>query len=152
MKEFFRLISHRKFKALFAAKTHNPYIQFFRYVFVGGFASVADWTALYVFYDLLDINEYVAIAISFLFGLFVNYILSKHFVFTDVDVQKRRGQFSVYFITGVIGLLMTEALMLVFSRLLDIHYMPSKIITTVLVFFWNFGSKKIILSGKRDKK
>ncbi len=158
MHELFRLIKHRKIKALFMAKTHNTFIQFFRYLFVGGLASVVDWGVLWLLYDKLsafralgEFDEYVSIAIAFLCGLFVNYILSNNFVFTGINKHKKHSsKFPVYFITGVIGLLFTELFMLLFDGVLGIHYMTAKIITTAIVFLWNFGSKKIILYRKRD--
>lgn len=151
MHELIRLIKHRKIKALFMAKTHNTFIQFFRYLFVGGFASVVDWGALWLFYDILGIWEYIAIALAFLSGLFVNYILSNHFVFTGIAKDKKHtSKFPVYFVTGVIGLVFTELFMLLFDGVFGMHYMLAKIITTAVVFIWNFGSKKIILYRKRD--
>ncbi len=151
MKELIRLIRHRKIKALFMAKTHNTFIQFFRYIFVGGLASVVDWGALWLLYSKVGIPQYIAIAVAFLCGLFVNYILSVHFVFTGIAKdQNHSTKFSVYFTTGVIGLVLTELFMLFFESVLGIHYMVSKIITTALVFGWNFGSKKLILYRKRD--
>jgi putative flippase GtrA len=33
-----------------------------------------------------------------------------------------------------------------------IHYLVSKVITTVLVFIWNFIAKKTILFSKADEK
>ncbi len=158
MHELIRLIKHRKIKALFMAKTHNTFIQFFRYLFVGGFASVVDWGVLWLLYDKLGAfsfigraDEYISIAIAFLCGLFVNYILSMHFVFTGIAKNKTHtSKFPVYLITGVIGLLFTELFMLLFDGVFGIHYMVAKIITTAIVFLWNFGSKKIILYRKRD--
>ncbi len=151
MKELIRLIRHKKIKALFMAKTHNTFIQFFRYLFVGGFASVVDWTALWLFYDIIGIQHYISIALAFLCGLFVNYILSANFVFTGIAKdQNHSTKFSVYFTTGVIGLVLTEIFMLLFENVFSIHYMAAKIITTALVFGWNFGSKKIVLYRKRD--
>ena len=151
MHELIRLIKHRKIKALFMAKTHNTFIQFFRYLFVGGFASVVDWGALWLFYDILGIWEYLSIALAFLSGLFVNYILSNHFVFTGIAKDKKHtSKFPVYFVTGVIGLVFTELFMLLFDGVFGMHYMTAKIITTAVVFIWNFGSKKIILYRKRD--
>lgn len=153
MKELLRLIRHRKIKALFMAKTHNTFIQFFRYLFVGGIASVIDWGTLWLCYDIIGIQEYISIALAFLCGLFVNYILSIHFVFTGIAKgQNHSTKFSVYFTTGVIGLVLTELFMALFTKALSIHYMIAKIITTILVFGWNFGSKKIILYRKRDNE
>ena len=103
------------------------------------------------FYDILGIWEYIAIALAFLSGLFVNYILSNHFVFTGIAKDKKHtSKFPVYFVTGVIGLVFTELFMLLFDGVFGMHYMLAKIITTAVVFIWNFGSKKIILYRKRD--
>ena len=123
MKELLRLIRHRKIKALFMAKTHNTFIQFFRYLFVGGIASVVDWGTLWLCYDIIGIQEYISIALAFLCGLFVNYILSIHFVFTGIAKgQNHSTKFSVYFTTGVIGLVLTELFMALFLRLLRFYH------------------------------
>ena len=153
MRELIGLIKQRKFKALFMDSTCNTFVQFFRYIFVGGFATVVDWGALWLFYDVFGVYKYLSVAIAFLFGLFTNYILSNHFVFTENrEAVSRSSEFMVYFVTGVIGLVFTELFMLLFDGALDIHYMVSKIITTAIVFVWNFGSKKLILERKCDKK
>ena len=152
MHELIRLIKQRKFKALFMEKTDDSFVQFFRYLFVGGLASVVDWTALWFFYDIVNIYKYVSIALAFACGLLVNYIFSSLFVFTDVETGSRTSQFTIYLTTGLIGLGWTELFMLLFDEVLGIHYMVSKIITTAIVLLWNFGSKKILLYRKRGNK
>lgn len=152
MHELIKLIKQRKFKALFMEQTSDSFIQFFRYLFVGGLASVVDWTALWFFYDIINIHKYVSIALAFVCGLLVNYIFSSLFVFTNVESNNRASQFSIYLTTGLIGLGWTELFMLLFDEVLSIHYMVSKIITTAIVLLWNFGSKKILLYRKRGNK
>ena len=152
MHELIRLIKQRKFKALFMEKNDDSFVQFFRYLFVGGLASVVDWTALWFFYDIVNIYKYVSIALAFACGLLVNYIFSSLFVFTDVETGSRTSQFTIYLTTGLIGLGWTELFMLLFDEVLGIHYMVSKIITTAIVLLWNFGSKKILLYRKRGNK
>lgn len=153
MLELIKLILGFKLKTLFIAKTNNSYIQFFRYFFVGGISTVVDWAALWFCYDVLDIFKYLSVAIGFCIGLVVNYVLSDKFVFNDVSKDKSTTQkFSIYLVTGLMGLGFTEIFMLIFDGLLNIHYMVSKVITTAIVFIWNFGSKKIALYRKRDKK
>lgn len=151
MHELIRLIKHGKIKALFMAKTHNTFIQFFRYLFVGGLSSVVDMSSLWLFYQKLGIFEYFAVAMAFLCGLVANYILSYHFVFVGIAKDKKHHvKFPVYLGVGILGLAFTEAFMLLFDGVLGFHYMLAKILTTALVFIWNFGSKKIILYRKRD--
>ncbi len=151
MHELIRLIKHGKIKALFMAKTHNTFIQLFRYIFVGSLAGVIDLITFWLFYQKLGLFEYTAVALSFLCGLIVNYILSIFFVFVGIGKDHTHSiKFSVYFTVAVFGLAFTEGFMLLFDEILGLHYMLAKIITTIITFLWNFGSKKIILYRKRD--
>lgn len=43
MKEFFELLKKGKLRAIFLDPTDNSFLQFFRYLFVGGIATVVDW-------------------------------------------------------------------------------------------------------------
>jgi len=45
----------------------------------------------------------------------------------------------------VVGLLFTEALLYIFTEWVHIHYMISKIIATIIVFFWNFFARKLFI-------
>ena len=38
-----QILKQHQFKKLFSGDTENTFIQFFRYCFVGGFATVVDW-------------------------------------------------------------------------------------------------------------
>ncbi len=146
MRELIDLIKRGRFKALFLSDTQNAYIQFFRYVFVGGAATVVDWTFLWFFYDVVGIYKYLSVALSFLLGLLTNFLLSDRFVFSNVpEARSTANKFSVYLITGLIGLGLTELFMLLFDGLLGLHYMIAKIVTTAIVLAWNFFSKKIAL-------
>ncbi len=149
MKELIRLIRHGKIKALFMARTHNTFIQFFRYIFVGGLASIIDMMALWLLYSKLGLEEYIAVAIAFLCGLIVNYVLSTHFVFVGVSLHHEHTiKFSVYFTISTIGLALTELFMFIFDSALHFHYMLAKLLTVILEFVWSFSAKKLILYKK----
>lgn len=151
MHELIRLVKHGKIKALFMAKTHNTFIQFFRYIFVGSLASAVDLVTFWIFYQKLEFFEYTAVALSFLCGLIVNYVLSIFFVFVGIGKDHTHSiKFSVYFTVAVFGLAFTEGFMFLLDGVFELHYMLSKILTTIIVFLWNFGSKKLILYRKRD--
>lgn len=153
MKELFHLIATHDLNGLFRKETHNGFIQFFRYIFVGGIATVADWGMLFVL-DLLHPNLlYVSVAVAFCAGLGVNYLLSKKFVFhAHSSGYSKLTELGVYLVTGLIGLGLTELIMYVLVSLLDLGHMLSKVVATALVFAWNFGSKKLILYRKRNFK
>lgn len=152
MRELWTLFKHFDLYNLFRAPTHNPFIQFFRYIFVGGFATVADWAVFWLLDKTHPEWMYFSTAVAFTAGLGVNYILSKHFVFSDSSIHNKLIEFAVYLVTGLIGLGLTELIMYVLASRLGFDRMLTKIVATIVVFAWNFGSKKILLYRKRHFK
>ena len=54
-------------------------------------------------------------------------------------------EFLVFAVIGVIGLALNEAIMYVGTDLMSLHYMVSKLISTGIVFFWNFFARKVLV-------
>ena len=127
------------FNKLFIDKTNNTIIQFFRYIFVGGIAAVVNIGMLYIFTDIFKIYYLLSNVFSFSLGLIVNYILSKKF---EKAISKSK-EFIIYAIIGVLGLIIDTLLVGLMTSILGLYYMLSKIISTILVFIWNFGARKI---------
>ena len=130
------------FKKMFINKTDNSLIQFLRYFFVGGAAAVVNIGMLYIFTEVFHIYYVISNILSFTLGLIVNYLLSKKLVFQDNVVDKRK-EFIIYALIGVLGLGLDTLLVLILSDKLKIYYMLSKIISTIIVFVWNFLARKI---------
>lgn len=146
MKEFFNIIFSFNMKRIFAEPTQNSFLQFFRYGFVGGWATVADWGVLYLLTEWAKVHYLVSGVIAFVVGLLVNFLLSKKFVFSgEKNTHSSSTEFVVYAIIGVIGLIMTEIIMYVLTDILNWYFMIPKIIATGVVFVWNFMARKIVL-------
>ena len=134
-----------KIKQLFSGDTDNTFIQFFRYVFVGGFAFVVDYGIMTALVELCRFDPVIAATISFVAGLLVNYVLSTFWIFAAV---------------GVVGLGINAAIIwffkdilaskLIFGTLLpqDKYYLVGKLVSTVIVFIWNFAGRKFIIFDK----
>jgi len=150
MKELFSYIVHRDWNALFVQSTKNNILQAFRYVFVGGIAFVADWGTLALL-TLAGLHYMIATAIAFLVGLTVNYFLSKAFVFrAETAATGAVGEFLVYALIGAAGLLITSGLMYCAVEWLQIHPLVAKVIIAVIVLFWNFIMRKVLLYGRKE--
>ena len=141
------------FYKLFFEETDDVKIQFFRYLFVGGFAAVVNIGSLFVLKEFLHIYYIIANVIGFVLGLITNYILSKWLVFAKEKSMNNIVEFIVYTIIGVIGLILDTFFIWIFTDKMGIYYMISKIISTGLVFIWNFsGRKGIYVLVKKIKK
>lgn len=91
-------------------------------------------------------NYMIAAAIAFVVGLAVNYALSIWFVFSESSkVKNKVKEFVVYGIIGLIGLLITEGIMYLFTDVFGLYFLISKIIAAAIVLVWNFAARKVVL-------
>jgi len=140
------------FYKLFFEKTNATTLQFLRYVFVGGFAAVVNIGSLYVFTEFFKFYYLISNIIGFVFGLLVNYIFSKLFVFTSNVRINKFFEIFVYCFIGIIGLGLDTLFMWIGTSKFGIYYIFTKIVSTGLVFIWNFLGRKSIYIIFREKK
>ncbi len=155
------------FNTLFVEETSNTFIQFFRSLFVGGIATVADFGIMILFRELIGTSESIAAVFGFIAGLTVNYVVSTFWVFSKAKVKNRVFDFIAFAVIGIIGLGLTELIIAPFavdgifgegffvknssfSSIIptDKYYIVGKLVATVLVYIWNFCARKFILYRK----
>ena len=54
----------------------------------------------------------------------------------------------MYGIIGMIGHLITEGLMYLFTDVFGLYFLISKIIAAAIVLVWNFAARKVVLYNK----
>lgn len=123
----------------------NTFIQLMKYGVVGGIAFVADYSLLYLLTEYCGLHHLLSAAISFVVGLIVNYVLSLRYVFKERSFKDKRMEFAAFAIIGIIGLLLNELILYVSADVCGLHYMIGKVVSTLIVFFWNFLARKIVL-------
>lgn len=125
--------------------------QFAQYVLVGGLAFVADFTALFLFTEGLGLHYLVSASIAFLLGLATNYLLCIAWIFDYRALQNQAHEFAIFSLIGLVGLLLNNFLMFVFTEFLSFHYLLSKAGAAVLILFFNFFFKRLLLFSERKK-
>ena len=155
MKELFLLINRLDLKGLFFSKTDNAFIQFFRYCFVGGIATLVEGGALwiiqhFIFKEADGFYVYIAQGIAFVLGLITNFILSKLFVFQEKSEKTNAaGEFLTYAVVGVVGLGIKELLLWLFHIQIGWHYMLVWVVSTIIVLIWNYAGRRLLLYRKK---
>ena len=133
---------------VFVAPTNNWMLQLFRYGFVGGVAFAVDYGTLFVLTHYAGVPYLWSAAIAFILGLVTNYLISISWVFQHSGKMNVWQEFTFFAIIGVIGLGLNELIMYVGTDMIHLHYMISKLISTAIVFFWNFFAWKFMLFNK----
>ena len=131
-------------KRVLIEKTSNGIIQFIRYFFVGGIAAVVNIGSLFLMVDIFNINYILSNIVGFILGIIINYSLSKMIVFTDNEDINRIFEIMMYVIIGILGLIFDTVMLWIFTSKIGIYYMISKIISTILIFVWNFVARKVL--------
>lgn len=136
-------------KKIIAGKTNNTYIQLLRYLFAGSVAFGIDMGILWFLTDIAHIYFMISSTISFLVGLIVSYLMSIFWVFDEKRIEKKTVELTIFAAIGGVGLVLTSSFMWLFTSVLFVYYIYSKILTTGIVFIWNFIAKKKILFTKK---
>lgn len=117
--------------------------QFFRYFGVGLVSAGVDWLVFFLLLQfVIQLHYLLAVALAFLLATYVNYRLCVRYVFTP----GRYGTgITVGLLYGVsaIGLCLDMAFVFGLVQWAGIPLLFSKVLSTGLVFFWNFAARKV---------
>ncbi|MFA5925328.1 MAG: GtrA family protein [Parcubacteria group bacterium] len=96
----------------FKNKTDSVHIQFFRYIFAGGFAAIVDVGFFMILAKSFSIDYRIAVFLSFTLGTITNFILSNAFIFDRKTLSLWTAIFRHY--ASSIGGLATNEAVLIF--------------------------------------
>lgn len=124
-------------------KTENLLIQIFKFIIVGGIATLIDFILLFVFKEIVHLQVIISNTLSFCISLIYNYIASVKWVF-DVNREKDpKKNFLIFLIFSIIGLAINDFIMYLLINKLSTFI--SKIIATAIVMVFNFITRKMFL-------
>ena len=126
--------------------TKRTATQLIKYVGVGGTAALVEWTSFALLIGAVRLHYLAAVTVSFILATAVNYLLSALFVFARGRHPAHKELILLYVVSAV-GLFLNLLLMSLFVGLFAMQTMPSKISATGMIFFWNFGSRKMWVFG-----
>lgn len=122
--------------------------QLLRYGVVGGVAFIVDYGTLYALTEFAGVHHLLSAVIAFGAGLLVNYTLSILWVFRGERSWKPAAEFTAFALIGLIGAGLNELIIWLGTDVAGLHYLLSKLLSTAIVFFWNFFARKLLLFSK----
>lgn len=132
-------------RELLLIKSDSFIVQFVRYGLVAGIAFIIDFGLLFVFTRYLHIYYLASATLSFSISLVANYLLSVGWVFRRAENASRGLEIPLFALIGFIGLGLNDLIIWAFTVHAHTFYLVSKLIATVIVFFWSFLARKYFL-------
>ena len=118
-------------------------VQIFKFVIVGGIATLIDWIIYFICYHFIGIEPLIANIISFTISVIYNFWASIKYVF-DVKGNNKRN-FIIFVVFALIGLGINEIIIFLLHNKLLWNAMLVKIIATAIVMVFNFVTRKKLL-------
>lgn len=142
----------RRFIALYPelkrGHSDNTLVQFIQNAAASGCAFVVDFGLLLILTELFAINYLVSGAISFFCGHMVHYAFCVLWIFPKRRFSNIAIELAAFLGVGIAGIGMNSLTLWVFTEPLAFDYKVSKLFAVVIVYFFNFFSKKFIVFHK----
>lgn len=132
-----------------AALSKDTVKQFGKFAAVGITSLAVDYILLLILVELLHVDFLIATSASFLASVVVNYFLSMRYVFSRRDDLSRKREFTIFAVLSAVGLGLNDLFMFVGVAVLSIGYQVMKLISTFMVTWYNFFSRRRFLDGGR---
>ena len=116
-----------------------------RFSIVGGIATLIDFIFLYIFKEFLNMDVIIANTLSFIISVTYNYIASITWVFDTNKNKNKKIQFILFIIFSIVGLIINNIILYILTDKLNIYYLISKVVATLIVMIFNFVTRKKFL-------
>lgn len=137
------------FNATFQGRSVQLTGQFARYTVAGGIAFIADFSTLIFLTEQLGIDYLLSSVCGFSLGVLINYQISIHWVFEQRSCDSRLLEFIIFTIIGITGLGLHTFSMWLLTEAVGLFYVASKLISTALIFLYNFSARRYLLFTAR---
>lgn len=128
-------------KKIITAKEKDIFSQFYCFAFVGIFGTACHYIILISFVNLVYDNPLWGSILGSVVGASVNYLLNYHWTFQSK--KKHRETMIKFYTVASSGLILNAIIMALTVELLNIYYLFSQLLATIIVLFWNFLANKI---------
>ncbi len=134
---------------LFKQRTNTAHVQFFRYIFVGGFSAGVNLVTIFIFTSSLHVHYLLSELVAFIVATIVNYVLSILWIFKRS--QHFKLEFMVFTLIGVGGLGINELILWVCVSKLKLYYLLGEAIAIAIVTIWSFALRRVLFMKLADK-
>jgi putative flippase GtrA len=119
--------------------------EFLRYFFASGGALGVDYLVLFLTVSVIGIHYILGAAAGFIVGSVFVYFLSTYWVFESRRLNDRRQEFFMFIGIGLAALVTGLIVIWFFTEIIGFYYLFSKLISTGVVFLFNFFLRRFFL-------
>lgn len=118
------------------------------YFFVGLLATLVEWIFFYLFDNVIGFHYQAATVLAIVISTFANWFFGRLITFRNAEKGNVILEIAKIYLVSIVGLLINMLLMWIFVEKAGVKEMYSKMITTCIVFAYNFLIRKLVVYRK----
>jgi putative flippase GtrA len=122
-----------------------------RFGIAGAISAVADSGTLWLLARIAKMYYLYAGVFGYMVGIIVSYSISVTWVFAHRNIKDRRLEFAIFAAIGIGAMALTELILYIGVDVMHLNLMVAKLLSIGLVFFYNFGVRKVTMFKKPAK-
>lgn len=138
-----RLWSHRE--EIIKGHSDNGFVQFIQNGFASGVAFAFDFGSLVLLTEAAGVDYLLSGTVAFLLGHLVHYAFCVLWIFPRRRFSNRLAEFGAFMAVGLAGVGMNDLVLWLLTEAGGMDYRLSKLVAVVIVYFFNFFTKKYLV-------
>lgn len=123
--------------------------QFFSYLIVGGTSTAVEWGLFFLFVYPFGWEQNLSFIVAYVVSTFVNLVFGRHYTFKNAVLRQagdRRAlmrESSLVYLVAAVSCGLNVLFLNIFTGVFRMDSMLAKVVTTALVFFFNYLARKL---------
>ena len=138
-----------RLRTFLVGRTDQTEIQVLRSAVAANLGFWADLAVLAMLTEIIGLYYLMSAVLAFAVGQSVTYGLSVRWIFKHRRIKSKFAEFAAFSLIGLVGVVVMLAAMWFLTESLHLHYLISKIASSVLVFAVNFTIRRLLLFRPR---
>ena len=142
--------SSKKTTQILESKTHKSLKQLILFFYIGGSISLADFAGFYILYKIFGVHYILASLIMFVLASGIGVWLYRRFVFGETHLH-RGLEVGLTYLINTIGIGLNTLILWLCVEFLGFEAIVAKILASLLVAFYGFYARKLVIYRKEPK-
>lgn len=135
--------------------TKNDMRQFLSYLVVGGTSTAVEWGLFFLFVYLLKWDQNLSFIVAYIISTFINLVFGRNYTFKNAVMQQagdRKAlarESSLVYLVAAVSCGLNVLFLNIFTGIFHMDSMLAKVVTTAIVFFFNYLARKLGIYRER---
>jgi putative flippase GtrA len=118
-------------------KTSKRFTHFTKYFIIGVSTFAFDLALLFLFAEIFHLYYVISAGLAYLVAITINYLLSRHYVFSNT-LRSAHAGYAIFLLIAGVGFVLVTGFVYFFVQTLGLNLFVSRVLVAAIVGVWNY--------------